>query len=152
MLPFSLFIFILIWWIYGLESIYWRLGLQARNAIAMHTGPFYEWSFETFNCISLAARETRLLSNHPTVLSLRHSLVDAGLTAREARFVQDDMISPKFFGSMPSFGLVCRDLLEVNLWRKTHNLPVLITTSFRGFQGLRYLKSWEPIGWGSNDA
>ena len=99
--------------------------------------------FRNFNCTSLAARKTRVLSNHPTVLSLQHPLVD-GLTAREAQLVEDGMISPKFFGSMPTFWLgmqVCRDLLEVNLWRKTHNFPVLNATSFRGSQGLRYLKS-----------
>ena len=92
--PLSLFI----WWIYVLASINWLSGLQARNAIAMHTVPLYEWSFESFNCTSLAAaQKTRLLSNHPTVLSLRHSLIYAGLAAREAQLVQDSMISPKFF-------------------------------------------------------
>ena len=83
------------------------------------------------------------LLNHPTLLSLRHPLVD-GLTAREAQLVQDGMISPKFFGSMPTFCLgmqVCPDVFGVNLQRITHNFPVLVATSFRGFQGLRYLKS-----------
>jgi len=76
--------------------------------------------------------------------SLRHSFVDAGLTAREARVVQDGMTSPNFFGSVPTFWLgmqVCRDVFDVNLWRKTHSFPLLVATSFRGFQGLRYLKS-----------
>ena len=86
------------------------------------------------------ARETRLLPNHPTLLSLRHPLVD-GLTAREAQLAQDSMISPKFFGSFWLGTQVCRDLFDVNLSRKTHNFPVLVATSLQGCQGLQYLKS-----------
>jgi len=55
------------------------------------------------------------------------------------------MISPQFFfGSVPTLWLgmqVCRNLFDVNLCYQTDNFPVLVATSFRGFQGLRYLKS-----------
>jgi len=96
-------------------------------------------NFETFNCTSLVARKTRVLSNHPTVLPLQHPLVDAGLTAREAQLVQDGMISPKFFGSVPTYWLgmqVCRDVFDVNIWRINHNFPVLVAASLQGCQGL----------------
>ena len=98
--------------------------------------------------------------NHPTFLSLRHPLVDAGLTAREAQLVQDAMISPKFFGSVPTFWLgmqVCRGVFDVNLWRKTHNFPVLDATRVLAFEDFKVSDTSSPevlrtIGWDSNEA